>query len=197
LFGYRGAEWTIMLLAALAGAVVWRIGWLVTRDASAAWFAWAAVAGATTFVVQSITIYPDGPAMICVAGAVLLLVRRSDESSPVGDRLVGVSWLGLAALPWLHSRFSVIAAVFDAAIIWRMLRDETRPMGARIGRLMIFCAAPLVCGLWWLGFFEAIYGTPNPAAPYGDTSTAAGTHWQYIPGGVAALFFDGPYRPLT
>jgi hypothetical protein len=198
LFGYRGAEWTVMLVAALAGALVWRIGWLIARDTSAAWFTWAAIAGATTFVMQSVTIYPDGPAMAAVAAALLLLVRLSDEASaPVGDRLLAAASIGLAALPWLHSRFSVIAAVFDAAIIWRLLRDEARPMGARIGRLMVFCAAPLVCGLWWLGFFQTVYGTPNPAAPYGDTSGPAGTHWQYVPGGFVALIFDGQFGLLT
>jgi hypothetical protein len=87
--------------------------------------------------------------------------------------------------------------VFDIAIAWRLIRDEARPMGARIGRLMVFGAAPLVSAIWWLGFFYAVYGTPNPAAPYGDTSVAAGTHWQYVPAGFVALFFDGQFGLLT
>ena len=41
-FGYVGAQATIVLSAAAAGALVWWIGWLAAGRVSAAWFAWAA-----------------------------------------------------------------------------------------------------------------------------------------------------------
>ena len=53
LFGFRGAQATLILLFAVTGALLWQSAWRLTGDASAAWFAWAAVAGSTTMAVLS------------------------------------------------------------------------------------------------------------------------------------------------
>lgn len=192
--GYRGAEATLILLAAISGMLVWRIGWRATGDIDAAWFAWAAIATSTTFLIQGFTIYPDGPAMIAVAlGSLLLLHLGSTVSPPSSARLAGAS-LPLAVLPWLHSRLSVIAAVFGAAIVLRLMRESGRSMGERAARLAAFAAAPAVSAVSWLAFFRIAYGTFNPAAAYGDS---AGNHWQYIPGGALAILFDGQFGLAT
>jgi hypothetical protein len=194
LFGYRGAEATVMLLAALAGALIWRIGWHATRDPRAAWFAWGAIASATTFLILGFTIYPDGPAMVAVAAAVLLLLRLSDAASPPGLWALAGGSLPLAALPWLHTRFVLIAAGFGVVIAIRVLADRARPIGVRLGRLAAFAALPMASALGWFAFFYVIYGTPNPAAAYGS---AADTHLKYSPAGVVALLFDGQFGVLT
>ncbi len=62
-FGYRGAQATVVLLAAIASALMWYAGWLATGDRRAAWVAWLAVAGTPTFVIQSVTIFPDSIGM--------------------------------------------------------------------------------------------------------------------------------------
>ena len=71
LFGYRGAQAAVLILAALAGGIIWKAGWRATRSIPAAWFAWAAIAASVTFMLQSVTIFPDGPAMLAVAASVL------------------------------------------------------------------------------------------------------------------------------
>ncbi|HEY7474569.1 MAG TPA: hypothetical protein VH679_06130, partial [Vicinamibacterales bacterium] len=42
--------------------------------------------------------------------------------------------------------------------------------------------------------FQLIYGTPNPAAPYGDRPEAS---WAFVPGGLAGLLFDQQFGLLA
>lgn len=190
MFGYRGAQITVIVLSAVAGALVWLIGWAATSNRRAAWFAWAAVVGTAPFLVQSVTIFPDGPGLLVVAAAILLLAHLDRDATLVSTRaLVGVSIL-LAALPWLHTRFVVLAAGLGVLVVWTLLRagaDRWRRIGA-------FLAVPAVSALGWFGFFVVIYGTANPSAPYG---TDTGIRFGYIPGGVAGLLFDGQFGLLT
>lgn len=196
-FGYHGAEATVMFLAALTGALIWRIGWRATGDARAAWFAWGAIASATTFLIQGFTIYPDGPAMVAVAVAVLLLLRFDDAASPPGLLALSGASVPLAVLPWLHTRFALIAAAFGVVIAVRLVADRGRPIGARLARLSAFAAMPLASALGWFAFFYVIYGTLNPTAPYGNASNPADTHLIYAPAGLLALLFDGQFGLLT
>jgi len=196
-FGYHGAEATVMLLAALTGALIWRIGWRATGDARAAWFAWGAIASATTFLIQGFTIYPDGPAMGAVAVAILLLLRFADVVSPPGLLALSGASIPLAVLPWLHTRFALIAAGFGVVVAVRLVADRGRPIGARLGRISAFAAIPLASALGWFAFFYVIYGTPNPTAPYGTASNPAETHLIYAPAGLVALLFDGQFGLLA
>ena len=189
MFGYRGAQVTILLLSAIAGALVWLIGWTATADRRAAWFCWAAIVGAVPFLVQSVTIYPDGPGLLVVAATILLLLHL--ERLPV----VGTGWLIavsvlLAIFPWLHTRFVVLAAGFGVLIAWRLSRDGAN--GWR--RLAVFLAVPAASAAGWFAYFRMLYGTFNPSVPYGvDT----GVRWAYAPGGVAGLIFDEQFGVLT
>ncbi|HYN07238.1 MAG TPA: hypothetical protein VES67_07595 [Vicinamibacterales bacterium] len=188
-FGYRGAQATVMLIAALAGGIIWRLGWRATGSTSAAWFAWAAIAGSVMFVVQSATVFPDGPAAVAIAASVyvLLALNSREAARPVSRAtLIGVSAL-LASLPWLHTRFAVLATGFGLLIAWSILREAACPAPARRTRLGWFLGLPLVSAIGWFGFFQMIYGTPNPAAPYGDRPEAS---WAFVPGGLGGLFFD-------
>jgi hypothetical protein len=194
LLGYRGAEATVMLLAALTGALIWRIGWHATRDPRAAWFAWGAIVSATTFLVLGFTIYPDGPAMVAVAAGVLLLLRLGDDASPPGALALAGASMPLAALPWLHTRFALIAAGFGVVIAVRLVADRAHSIPARLSRLAAFAAIPLASAVGWFAFFYDIYGTMNPAAPYGN---AADTHLKYSPAGLVALLFDGQFGLFT
>ncbi len=189
LFGYRGAQAMVLIAAALAGGLIWRVGWRATGSASAAWFAWAAVAGSATAVVQSATVFPDGPAALTVAASVLLLLTLAAPHStkPVSvAMLVGVSVL-LAVLPWLHTRFAVIALGFGLLVAWAILRETAAGPADRLQRLAWFFAVPTLSAIGWFAFFQVIYGTPNPAAPYGDRPEAS---WTFIPGGVTGILFD-------
>ncbi len=187
LFGYNGAVATIALLAALTGSLIWAIGLMATGDRTAAWIAWAAVTLSTTFLIQSVTIFPDGPgALVVAAGTWLLLAMRLAPDRITTTRIVIVSAM-FAAMPWLHTRFSVLAAGFGALIAWQIVTDASRPMPQRLRRAIAFGVVPAVsAGLWFL-FFQLIYGTPNPSAPYGPDP---GTRLAYVPGGLLGLAFD-------
>ena len=195
LFGYRGAQATVLILAALVGGIVWKAGWRATRSIPAAWFAWAAIAGSVTFLVQSVTVFPDGPAMLAVAASVLALLALTepDRESPAGNlRLAGISVL-LAALPWLHTRFAILSAGFGLLIAWAIVRESPVPVPQRKQRLAWFLAAPIVSAIAWFAYFQIIYGTPNPAAPYGQRPE---TSWAFVPGGLAGLLFDQQFGLL-
>lgn len=183
-FGYRGAQITVMIAAAAAAMLVWLIGWRLTHSAGAAWFGWAAVVGTPVFLVQSATVFPDGLALAASAAGLALLVRVSDAHPPGGGLVLGTS-VALAALPWLHTRFVVIAAGLGAALVWR-LKGRAR---------LEFVLLPLAAALAWFGYFYAIYGTWNPAAPYGTDSSL--TSARFIPGGLLGLLFDQQFGLLA
>ncbi|MGE5834341.1 MAG: hypothetical protein ACM4AI_07680 [Acidobacteriota bacterium] len=189
LVGYRGAQATVLIVAALCGALIWNLGWRATRSTRAAWFAWAAIAGTVTFLVQGATIFPDGPAALAVAAGlgVLLSLNVHDHAAPISRRTLIASSALLACLPWLHTRFAVLAAGFGLAIVWSITRDRASPRDERVRRLVWFLALPLVSAVAWLGFFQVIYGTPNPSAPYGPRPEAS---LAFVPGGLAGLLFD-------
>jgi hypothetical protein len=191
--GYRGAQLMVLLLAAAAGALMWSAAWRATDNAAAAWFAWAAVAGSATFLLQSAMIFPDGPGAAAAAVGVWLIVRLSDPRSRPGSAAIVLTSVALAALPWLHTRFAVAAAGFGVVILWLIVRDPARALKDRITRALMFLAVPLVSAIGWFAYFRIIYGTFNPAAPYGprpETSLA------YIPGGIAGLLSDAQYGLL-
>jgi len=201
LFGYRGAAMMVLFVGAVAGSIIWRIGWRTTRDVNAAWFAWAAIALSVTFLIQSATVFPDVPGALCVGAGLLLYLCIADptgvseETLTTGQMVAGSA--ALAALPWLHTRFAIPAAIIGFLIVSRLATDQSRSMSDRRTLLLEFLALPVLSAIAWLTFFQVIYGTPNPAAPYGDTSGPDGTHARYIPGGLAALLFDQQFGLLA
>ena len=109
------------------------------------------------------------------------------------------AWAGcgamLALLPWLHSRFALIAAVLGALTVLRLVRA---PGGWRT--VAAFLAVPLLAAPAWFGFFHVIYGSPDPRAQYGDF-LASISSMAYVPGGIGGLLFDSqfgvlPYAPV-
>jgi hypothetical protein len=193
--GHRGAQLTLLILAGLAAAFVWRTALLVTGQTGAAWFAWAAIAGSATFLLQSATVFPDGPGAFVTAAACWLLVRLHTTPAVVGPCALVLVSLALAVLPWLHTRFAVIAAGFGVAIVWGLVRDRSRAPGGRVRRVAAFVAIPAAGAAAWFGFFAAVYGTLDPRAPYGDTTGSVS--WTFVPGGVAGLLFDQQFGLLA
>ena len=184
LFGYRGVVAFLSLVSAGATALVWCAVWRVTHSTAASWFGWATVALTTPFTFHAFTVYPDG------LGAGLVMAGMFGA---LWGRELSLRWLaaiGAAAalLPWLHTRFAITACALGLVIA---ARQWTAPDRAR--RILTFAAIPLLSALAWFWFFYAIYGTPNPAAPYGDyTQSAAGN----IPRGLIGLLLDQQFGIL-
>jgi hypothetical protein len=185
--GYRAVELWLLTMAAAAAALAWRLAWRVTGRADAAWFGWAATVFAAPLLLNAFTVYPDGPGGLLVLTGVWALVRLRDERA--AEASSAWPWLlhgaALALLPWLHTRFALLAGGCGALVLLG-LGSVKNP----VGKACAFLAVPTVSAVAWLAFFAAIYGTPDPAIPYRGSDLGAPA---YIPGGLGGLFFDQIY----
>ena len=174
-----------------ASALAWHLAWLVTGRRDAAWFGWAAVTLSTTWIFHSFTVYPDGPGAVLVLTGAWALLRADARRASRASSIVPWFWHGaaLALLPWLHTRFAVLAGGIGALVLLRMSRCRTPPAKA-----FAFLAVPAVSFIGWIAYFIAIYGTPDPSAPYG-----ARRRWrsQFVPDGLAGLLFDQRFGLLA
>jgi hypothetical protein len=181
--GYHGVVLCLILLASAGTALAWHLARMVSGRSDAAWFGWAATTLSTSSIFHSFTVYPDGPGAIIALTGVWALLRAERESVTGTERLTPW-WLhgaALAMLPWIHTRFALIAGSLGALVLLRL--STTRNAA---GKAVAFLTIPAVSALCWVGFFVAIYGTPDPSAPYANEEGSIA----FIPGGLAGLFFD-------
>lgn len=181
--GYRGVVLWLLLISAAGSALAWHLAWLVTGRRDAAWFGWASVTLSATWIFHSFTVYPDGVGSVVVLTGAWALIRAEREARDRSASIVPWFWHGtaLALLPWLHTRFAVLAGGIGALVLLRMARLQNAPTKA-----LAFLAVPAVSLVGWLGYFIAIYGTPDPSAPYGPNDGALA----FVPDGLAGLLFD-------
>jgi hypothetical protein len=189
--GYHGVVLFLLLVAACGSALTWHVAWLATRSSSAAWFGWAAVTLSATTIFHTFTVYPDGVGGLLVLTGVWALLRAEQERANGSAR--ALPWLlhglALAALPWLHSRFAFLAGTLGALALLRL-----SPTKNPAGKAVAFLSIPTISAICWLGMFVVIYGTPDPAAPYGTTREFS---LSFIPGGLAGLLFDERFGLLA
>jgi hypothetical protein len=182
--GYRGVVLFLILVAAAAGALAWWLAWRATTSAAAAWFGWATVALACPFLVETYTVYPDGPGAAVVLTGVWALMRTEWETVDHSTRWQ--PWLfhglALALLPWMHTRFAVLAATLGGLILVRLARTPNP-----VAKAIAFLSVPAVSALGWLFFFVIVYGMPDPSAPYGRQ---AQNSFAYLSNGLGGLLFD-------
>ena len=178
LFGYPGVVACLALASACATALAWDTAWRVTRDVAASWFGWATVALSVPFFFQSFVAFPDGLA----AAIVMLGVATMIAGAGASERGLVAAGTALALLPWLHTRFALLAAALGILIVARNLHS---PSVRR--RATALLAVPAVSATGWFWFFYAVYGTPNPTAPYhGYTQSSLSNLARGVPG----LLFD-------
>lgn len=182
--GYPGVLAFLVLLASAGAALAWHVAWLATGRASAAWFGWAAVTLPITAVFQGITVYPDGPGGLLVLTGLWALLRAAEEekAGTTGARPWLLHGTALALLPWLHTRFAVLAGALGALVLLRLARTKEPAAKA-----VAFLSVPALSAILWIGFFVAIYGTPDPTAPYGPGEIGS---FRFVPGGLGGLLFD-------
>jgi hypothetical protein len=188
--GYYGAGLLVLALSALGTALAWHLAWIVTRREDAAWFGWAAVTLSSTWIFHSFTIYPDGPGAVLVLTGAWALLRTDAEVRNRSEAVAPWFWHGtaLAMLPWMHTRFAVFAGGFGALVLLRM---AAVPNAA--AKAFAFLAVPAVSFLAWIAYFVAIYGTPDPSAPYGGEEGS----FRFVPDGLAGLLFDQRFGLLA
>ena len=185
--GYRGVIVFLLLVSSIAAGLAFELSRRVTGSTTAAWFGWAALVLAPTQLLNAFTVYPDGPAGLLVLTGVWALIRAREEQASEAD--AAWPWLlhgvALALLPWLHTRFALLAGGIGALVLLALAR--TRNPAAKATAFLI---VPSLSALAWMAFFIAIYGAPDPSIPYRGSDLGAPA---YIPGGMGGLFFDQMY----
>ena len=184
LFGYAGVLCFLAIVSGAATGLAWVAVWRTTGDIAASWFGWASVALSVPFVFDAFTVYPDGLGAVLVMAGVFTAVAGRDAS----PRLLMATGVALAILPWVHTRFALLAISLGIIIL-----AEHWKAADRWRRIAALLAAPVVSTLAWFTFFYTIYGTPNPAAPYaGNMQSALGN----VPRGITGLLFDQQFGLL-
>ena len=188
-FGMMGAVAFLIVLSALGTALLWRTAHDMTGDASAAWMAWAAVALSVPFVFHTFVIFPDAPASVLALVGVHAIVRAwlPGRGSPGLKYWVAVG-AALAMLPWLHTRYSLLAGIIGLALASTLVWQRAAIAAAAL------LSIPVVSAAAWAGHFWIIYGTPSPSAPYGGYTQTA---WANIVPGVTGLLIDGQFGLLA
>ena len=133
----------------------WRgfAAWRVTGHAAASWFGWATVILSAPFFFHSFAVYPDGVgAAIVLIGTLPLVDERARERRAL--LLIGVA---LAVLPWLHTRFAILAASLTFVIVARIV---TAPRA--LGRVTAFAAVPILSAAAWFVFFASDLRSTEP-----------------------------------
>ena len=191
--GYRAVQAFLLLVSAVGAGLAWWVTWLATRRSDAAWLGWAAVTLCVTGVFHSFTVYPDGTGGVLTLTGAWALLRANENRND--ERVRPWFWHGVALsiLPWLHSRFAVIACGFGALILLRL--PATRNAAAKA---VVFLVVPALSAMLWLGYFIALYGRPDPSAPYGPGEIGS---FAFVPEGLGGLLFDQrfgllPYAPV-
>ena len=184
--GHPAVVLFLIAMAACGSALAWHLAWRATGSEPAAWFGWGAVTLSATTIFHAFTVYPDGLGGVIVLTGLWALMRAGEE------RFSGATGLGpwflhgaaLSLLPWLHSRFALLAGSLGALVLLRL--SATRNPA---GKAVAFLAVPAAGALGWVAFFLVIYGRMDPSAPYG-INTARDFSLAFVPGGLTGLLFD-------
>src|ERR687892_1622404 len=188
--GPHGVELFLAAVAALAGALAYRLALRVVPDP---WAIGAALAAGLSppFLAYAGAVYPELSAGAALAGAALLAVRL--DARP-GWRAAFGCFALLGALPWLGTKFvlpGLVIGVFAARTLWRG-RRRTLAVGAV--ELSLFSVALMI------GINEALYGGPTPHSPDvgGGTATDASFPVGYLERvyRLVALFVDREFGLL-
>jgi hypothetical protein len=178
--GYPGVVWLLVIVAAAGATLLWSVARKVSGSASGATTAWLAVAGSTPFVLLGFSVYPEITAAGCALAALCWPGR--EDGDPV--RTWCLRGLAVALLPWLGTKYAPMSAVIVAALALRAWRTEST---TRLVAAAIPWTVSVAC---WLAFFDIVWGTPLPTAPYG---AATQTSLRNLLVGGPALFVDQEY----
>ncbi len=165
--GYGGAVALLIAAVALAAALTWHVAWLISASVVGAWVGCAAVFLTTPFFFHEFAVYPDAPSAALVMVPVWLLVRL-EKGLALSRSSLWAGGVSLAALPWFHTRFAVIAAVLGSVLLLRLVR-----LAGAWRHLVALFAVPMLAAVAWFSYFWMIWGTVSPTAPYGAQTNSA------------------------
>lgn len=166
--GYAGAVTAIAVIAAIGLLASWLAAFWLARSHAASFAGVLALFASPTMFFHSFAIFPDPVGGAIVAAALVLLVRLHTAPSDVTNAAIALTGGLLGVLPWLHTRFAIVAGAVAVVLLPHLWR---RPARARC--VAAFAAAPLMLAVAWFAYFAVIYGTLDPAAPYGNSQQNA------------------------
>ena len=185
--GYPAVVALLVLLSALGTVLAWRATWLLTGDAGAAWFAWAA-SFAAPFFFHCVRGLPGRARIACSSRPACSRSSGSRRGAPCRRRVGPCTAPRSPSCPgctrgsppppwcWAHaSRCGLSRAGVRA-----------RPARLRARTLLAFLAVPAVGAAAWFGYFRAIWGTFSPAAPYGGYTQSSASNISARAAGPAA-----------
>ena len=126
-------------------------------------------------IFHSFTVYPDGPGAVVVLTGVWALLRAQQEARRAGtERTRSVVAARRGARDAAVDAHAVCAHRRAPRRRWSCCgwRDARTPRAKAVA----FLAVPAVSALGWIGFFIAIYGTPDPSAPFGNEARSLALH---------------------
>ncbi len=190
--GYQLVVAFFVAMAATAATLMWRWAVALAGTLGTPTLAWAAITLSAPFLVNAVTIYPEVPAALVVALAIVLALRVTPDARPWHDIVIG---LLAGTLPWLSTKYAPMSAALMAVAlgrrVWPLHAGEARWNVAGALRL----AAPYGLSLLgWFAFFYAYWGTPMPSAPYGAMVQTEIANTVF---GVPGLLFDQEYGLLV
>lgn len=194
--GYPLVVFAMLAMGAAAAGLMWY--WVVgqTRQPGAALFAWAAIVLSPPFALNSFAVYPEIAAALVVVGALVLLPREGEPADRYG-RWIAVGLLA-GTLPWLSTKYAPMSSTLVAVALARLwLSGQTArvaDVNARVWRSLAVVVPYLLLLAAWFAFFNAIWGTPRPQAPYG---ALVQTSVFNIVFGAPGLLFDQEYGLLV
>jgi hypothetical protein len=171
LAGADGARFGLAALAALSGALVYRLARASLRSPAAALGAWAAYSLAPPVAFYAVSVYPETAALAPVA--ILLLTSRGEATA----KAVAAAAAAASVLPWLHTKFLPVAAVGLGLALLRPGRRRAKVAGA-----IVFAVSTLLL----LAFLRAYYGSASLTAAFGPAALSVAQ----VPFGALGLFLD-------
>lgn len=190
--GYDGVVVAVCLMAALAALAMFDVAKDVAGADAAVW-TWLAVCLTVPMVPQAWLIFPETPAALLVAWAVLWAARRE----PVTTRQWCLRGAALSALPWLHTKFVVLLPVTVLVLLARALKPvhQNRLSDVHWRRGAAFVAPIVASIVLWLLFFYGIYGVADPQAPYGRFARD-NVAMRFVLHGIVGLLGDSKFGVL-
>jgi hypothetical protein len=180
-FGLFGVLLTEACIGALLLRAIYQASLRITASPAASLAAAAGFGLTSPALFLSVSAYPELPAALVVA---LAMLRLLDTESP--GALAAFGWtLALGALPFLHLKFVPLAGVLIAAFVFQFGRGQ----GSRFAWLVLGAAVSI--GSLLLFSFVTLGGL-DPTASYGRQRIFL----DRVPLGIAGLLLDQEYGLL-
>jgi hypothetical protein len=144
-----------------------------------------AMALAVPVLFYTFQIYPELPAALLLLFAFRKLVL---DPMPSSFGVLSAS-LALAALPWLHQKYSVVSAVLALYAVSRFVRRQGRGWVVE-GKSLSLLALPLVLSAYSIFLYNhALTGSLSPTATFEAAGRSSFEPWSF-PRGFLGLLFD-------